>query len=156
MSPTTQLDALAHELGAFIDLLEQESGALAANQADNLAPLILQRESANLRLSRLWQALALDMGQAAGTSMEALRERCQALAPEHWQRVEEKLRHAQRMEVLVPRVTQNEGYNLFSLTRASAVVNCQSALAWFLLRLVSQAATSSINICLSGIRRSRH
>jgi hypothetical protein len=30
---------------------------------------------------------------------------------------------------LVARVTQNDGYNFFSLTRASAVVNCQSALA---------------------------
>ena len=48
------------------------------------------------------------------------------------------------------------GYNLFSLTRASAVVNCQSALVWFLLRRLSQAATSLIRVCLSGIRRSRH
>ncbi len=108
MSPMTQLDALAHELGAFIDLLEQESGALAANQADNLAPLIQQRESANLRLSRLWQALALDMGQAAGTSMEALRERCQALAPEHWQRVEEKLRHADWLNRLNSRLIDEQ------------------------------------------------
>ena len=30
---------------------------------------------------------------------------------------------------LVPRVVHNVGYNRFSLTRASAVVNCQSALA---------------------------
>jgi hypothetical protein len=30
-------------------------------------------------------------------------------------------------EKLVPRVTQNAGYNLFNLTRASPVVNCQSA-----------------------------
>ena len=29
---------------------------------------------------------------------------------------------------LVPRVVQSAGYNLFSFTRASAVVNCQSAL----------------------------
>jgi hypothetical protein len=29
---------------------------------------------------------------------------------------------------LVPRVVQNAGYNLFSFTRASPVVNCQSAL----------------------------
>jgi len=57
---------------------------------------------------------------------------------------------------LVARVTHNEGYNLFSLTRALAVVNCQSALVWFLLRLTSQAATSAIKVSLSGIRRSRH
>jgi RNA-directed DNA polymerase len=57
---------------------------------------------------------------------------------------------------LVPRVIHIAGYSLFSLTRASAVVKCQSALACFLLRLSSQAATSSVRICLSEIRRSRH
>jgi error-prone DNA polymerase len=57
---------------------------------------------------------------------------------------------------LVPRVIQNAGYSLLSLMRASAVVNCQSALVWFLLRAFSQAATSLIRVCLSGIRRSRH
>jgi hypothetical protein len=39
---------------------------------------------------------------------------------------------------------------------ASAEVNCQSALVWCLLRLASQAATSSTKVCLSAIRRSRH
>jgi hypothetical protein len=34
-----------------------------------------------------------------------------------------------QLNALVARVTQNDGYNFFSLTRASAVVNCQSALA---------------------------
>jgi len=33
-----------------------------------------------------------------------------------------------RRTELVPRVVHNVGYNRFSLTRASAVVNCQSAL----------------------------
>ena len=56
----------------------------------------------------------------------------------------------------VPRVVHIAGYNRFSFTRASAVVNCQSALACFLLRLSSQAATSSVRVCLSGMRRSRH
>ncbi len=32
---------------------------------------------------------------------------------------------------LVPRVIHITGYSRFSLTRASAVVNCQSALVWF-------------------------
>src|ERR1700722_17094204 len=58
--------------------------------------------------------------------------------------------------ILVPRVVHIAGYNRFSFTRASAVVNCQSALACFLLRLSSQAATSSVRVCLSGMRRSRH
>ncbi len=57
---------------------------------------------------------------------------------------------------LVLRVVHSAGYNRFSLTRASAVVNCQSALTCFLLRLPSHAATSSVRVCLSAIRRSRH
>src|SRR4029077_8728865 len=61
-----------------------------------------------------------------------------------------------QMRLLVPRVVHIAGYNRFSFTRASAVVNCQSALTCFLLRACSQAATSSVRVCLSGIRRSRH
>ena len=54
--------------------------------------------------------------------------------------------------VLMPQVVHIAGYNRFSFTRASAVVNCQSALTRFLLRLSSKAATSSVRVCLSGIR----
>ena len=61
-----------------------------------------------------------------------------------------------RDNILVPRVIHIVGYNLFSLTRASAVVNCQSAVVWCLLRLASHSWTSSIKVCLSGMRRSRH
>jgi len=57
---------------------------------------------------------------------------------------------------LVARVIHIAGYSLLSLTRASAVVNCQSALACAPFRSFSQAATSSIRVCLSGMRRSRH
>ncbi len=46
---------------------------------------------------------------------------------------------------LVGRVVHSAGYNLLSLTRASAVVNCQFALACFLLRSASHASTSSFN-----------
>ena len=57
---------------------------------------------------------------------------------------------------LVPRVVHSAGYNRFSFTRASAVVNCQSALTCLRLRVSSQAATSSMRLSVSGIRRSRH
>ena len=57
---------------------------------------------------------------------------------------------------LLPQVAHIAGYNLFSFTRASAVVKCQSALTCFLFRLCSQAATSSTRVSLLGIRRSRH
>ena len=57
---------------------------------------------------------------------------------------------------LVPRVVHSAGYNRFSFTRASAVVNCQSALTCLRFRVCSQAATSSMRLSLSGIRRSRH
>src|SRR6516225_12229783 len=40
--------------------------------------------------------------------------------------------------------------------RAFLVVNCQSALVWLALRSYSQAAISSMRICLLGMRRSRH
>ena len=46
---------------------------------------------------------------------------------------------------LVGRVVHSAGYNLLSFTLASAVVNCQFALACFLLRLASHASTSSFN-----------
>src|SRR5437763_13355233 len=39
--------------------------------------------------------------------------------------------------------------------RAFLVVNCQSALVWLVLRSCSQAAISSMRVCLLGIRRSR-
>src|SRR5947207_14799564 len=61
-----------------------------------------------------------------------------------------------RVRELVARFNQIEGYRCLSLIRALAVVKCQSALAWFALRSCSQAATSSMRSCLSGMRRSRH
>ena len=63
---------------------------------------------------------------------------------------------ALRRIVLVPQVVHSAGYNRFSFTRASAVVNCQSALTCLRLRVSSQAATSSMRLSVSGIRRSRH
>ena len=58
--------------------------------------------------------------------------------------------------LLVLRVAHIDGYSRFSFTRASAVVNCQSALECLLFRSASQAAVSSVSIALSGMRRSRH
>jgi hypothetical protein len=49
-----------------------------------------------------------------------------------------------------------DGYNLFNLIRASSVVNRQSTGAEFSFLRFSQAATSSVKISLSSIRRSRH
>ena len=43
-----------------------------------------------------------------------------------------------------------------SLMRAFLVVNCQLALVWLALRSCSQAAISSMRICLLGMRRLRH
>src|SRR5271169_2461401 len=59
-------------------------------------------------------------------------------------------------EALVGRFIQIEGYRCLSLTRAVEVVNCQFALVWLAFRSRSQASISSIKVCLSGIRRSRH
>src|SRR5665647_1002451 len=57
---------------------------------------------------------------------------------------------------LVARFSQIEGYRCLSLIRALGVVNCQLALVWLALRSCSQAAISSMRVCLSGMRRSRH
>jgi hypothetical protein len=62
----------------------------------------------------------------------------------------------ERLNMLVHRVAHIAGYNRFSFMRALSVVKCQSAVTCFLLRLFSQAATSSARVSLSGIRRSRH
>jgi hypothetical protein len=43
-----------------------------------------------------------------------------------------------------------------TLMRALAVLKCQSAFVRFAFRSGSQAATSSIKICFSGMRRLRH
>src|SRR6476659_3074442 len=58
--------------------------------------------------------------------------------------------------LLVARFIQIEGYRCLSLMRAVGVVKCQVALAWLALRSCSQAAISSMRVCLSGMRRSRH
>jgi hypothetical protein len=54
------------------------------------------------------------------------------------------------------RFSQIDGYRCLSLIRALAVVNCQPALAWLAFRSSSQAAISSMRVCLFGMRRSRH
>ncbi len=57
------------------------------------------------------------------------------------------LRRDRLTRSLVARVVHSAGYNLFSFTRASAVVNCQSALVCLLLRSASHALTSSFKTC---------
>ncbi|PIV89171.1 MAG: hypothetical protein COW48_01840 [Hydrogenophilales bacterium CG17_big_fil_post_rev_8_21_14_2_50_63_12] len=100
MSTIAHLDALARELSAFINLLEQEAAALATNQADALAPLIAQRETTNRRLADLWQALTRELALPATTTLAALREHCDVLAPEAWRQVEDRARHAERLNRL--------------------------------------------------------
>src|SRR5580698_7651031 len=51
---------------------------------------------------------------------------------------------------------QQMHYGMCFLTRASAVLNCQLAFAWCLLRWTCHALTSWARICLSAMRRSRH
>src|ERR1035438_5596545 len=57
---------------------------------------------------------------------------------------------------LVGRFIQIDGYRCLSLMRAFLVVNCQSALVRLVFRSCCHAAISSMRVCLSGIRRSRH
>lgn len=108
MNSTAHLDALARELTAFINLLEQEAAALAVGQADALTPLIVQREAVNRRLSGLWHALTSGLGLPDSAGLPALRERCSDLAPEAWRQVEEMARHAERMNSLNSRLIDEQ------------------------------------------------
>lgn len=108
MNPTAHLDALARELTAFINLLEQEAAVLAANQADALTPLVAQREATNRRLAGLWQALTGALGLPDTAGLSVLRERCAGLAPEGWRQVEEMARHAERMNRLNSRLIDEQ------------------------------------------------
>lgn len=108
MNPAPQLDALARELTTFIDLLEQESAALAANQADALGPLTTQRDGMNRRIASLWLNLTGSLGLPGSSPFSTLGERCLALAPDAWRQVEELARHAERMNRLNSRLIDEQ------------------------------------------------
>lgn len=97
MNTPPHLQALAQALVSFIQLLEREAAVLAANQADDLPPLIEQREVANRQLASHWQALAKELHLSSDAPLAALRARCRELDPEAWGHVEESIRHAERM-----------------------------------------------------------
>ena len=115
-------------------LTELRKRGVAAVQSGESPPLVATALGVNVRTLFRWLSLYRRGG---------------------WHQLDARKRGG-RPAKLVPRVVHIAGYNRLSFTRASAVVNCQSALTCFLLRLCSQAATSSIKVCLSGIRRSRH
>ena len=107
--------------------------------------------------------LTIGLNSALGICCKAVRLSCglagRTARPSWRIHIRGPLRHDDRARgsgLVVPRVRHIAGYNRFSLTRASAVVKCQSVLTCFLFRLSSQAATCSARVSLSGIRRSRH
>lgn len=108
MNPVLAMDALTHELAAFIDLLEREAAALAANQADALEPLTARREQANRRLAEAWRNLTAGLGEPATATLEILRARGLTTAPEAWRQVEELARHAERMNRLNSRLIDEQ------------------------------------------------
>jgi flagellar biosynthesis/type III secretory pathway chaperone len=108
MNPTPHIDALARELEAFIDLLEREASALAANQADALSPLTTQRDSTNRRLTALWLNLTGSLGLPGDSSLATLSEHCFALAPDAWRKLDELARHAERMNRLNSRLIDEQ------------------------------------------------
>ena len=65
----------------------------------------------------------------------------------------QNLSHASGFAEHLPR---RRRFSLRGLVRALAVVKCQSALVCRTLRSCYQAAISSMRVCLSGMRRSRH
>ena len=68
----------------------------------------------------------------------------------HW-----KMPEAQRQRIQMI-LLRESGMAQPAIADAMGVVKCQLALAWLALRSCSQAAISSMRVCLSGMRRSRH
>lgn len=108
MTPAQAMDALARELAAFVDLLESEAAALAGNQADALEPLTARREQTNRRLAESWRNLTAGLGEPATATLESLRPRGLAAAPEAWRQVEELARQAERMNRLNSRLIDEQ------------------------------------------------
>ena len=132
----------------FLKALEDAAEADAKRYADNAvrSAATAIRETARVAGSDLYKAV-LDFRNIhiAHSLTEAARQ-APALAA----------KYGDEQKLLVARFSQIEGYRCLSLTRASGVVNCQSALVCRAFRACSHAAISSARLCLSGMRRSRH
>jgi len=100
MTLQTTLANLKGELSGFLALLDEETAALGANQADALAPLLTRRDAANRRLSGLWQALSANLALPADAGIAAVRERCAGQAAKEWAAVEALARRAEQQNRL--------------------------------------------------------
>lgn len=84
------LAALHRELEAFLELLREESLALAAGDAERLGGLTARRETASRQLLALWGDLADRLGLPADSTLAALRDRARDGKPpgEDWRKLE--------------------------------------------------------------------
>src|ERR1017187_8514749 len=133
---------LAPKNGDFIILRDLRSGSWEVGRWAQESGSWVQIDGKPLRLFPTHWAPVSD--DPAGSTD---RERLSFLVTSKWPRAR---------FILVARFSQIEGYRCLSLIRALGVVNCQLALVWLALRSCSQAAISSMRVCLSGMRRSRH
>jgi flagellar biosynthesis/type III secretory pathway chaperone len=80
------LAALHRELETFLELLREESSALAAGDAERLGGLTSRRETASRNLLALWADLADRLGLPADSALAALRDRASGGKPpgEDW------------------------------------------------------------------------
>ncbi len=108
MSLASQLEALAQELTAFSQLLEEEAAVLATSHADALTPLVARRDVANRGIARHWHGLTASLGLPETAGLATLRERCGATVAEPWQRVEELARQVERMNRLNSRIIDEQ------------------------------------------------
>lgn len=104
------LAALTRELEAFLALLEEEAGALAAGDSERVGELVQLRQDTSLRLAGHWQALAGQLGLPAQSGFAALRERAMAGAQASalWHDLEALTREAARRNQLNGRLIEEQ------------------------------------------------
>ncbi|MEW5771220.1 MAG: flagellar protein FlgN [Pseudomonadota bacterium] len=93
------IDGLCEALADFTALLEEESAALAAQDAERLSTLLPRREAGNRELAEHWRRLAEMAGPRAPAGLASLRGQLfgDAVPPPAWQRLEQLAHDADRL-----------------------------------------------------------
>jgi flagellar biosynthesis/type III secretory pathway chaperone len=109
-STASPLDPLLLDLEAFVTLLETESKALAAGDADRLTTLSGERQTLGLGIAERWKALAAGLGLSPGAGFAALREKGEALQPDpaRWGKLDNLAREASRLNQINGRLIEEQ------------------------------------------------
>ena len=111
MTPSASpLDPLLLDLEAFVTLLEAESKALAAGDADRLAALSGERQTLGLGIAERWKTLAAALGLSPGAGFAALRDKGEAIQPDQarWSRLDNLAREASRLNQVNGRLIEEQ------------------------------------------------